>query len=425
MNNIKEEFTNKITVIDSIMGSGKSTYLINYMNTHTEDLFCYITPYRDEIQRVMDCCSMRYFETPGNYDKKEKEYITKYQDIINILDDGINVASTHALFKTFNEDVINSLKKNKYTLILDEVVDVVEKINISKDDVQLLLNDKVISVDENDRLIWINEEYEGEFSKHKDKIKHGEVYLYGESVILWTFPTKIFEYFDRVIISTYLFRGQLMCYYFQINGIEYDYKSVELESKEERKYKLCKYRSNEDLSYLKELINLYEGKLNDIGSKTRRMKGYPLTKTWYDNATKEQLKKIKDNTYNYFRHVCNKKYDEVIWTTFKDRYDEEESNKTKIIPRGFKHSFVSHNLRATNEYKNRNAVAYLINRRSEPLTIKFLSSKGAIINEDVFSLSELIQFIWRSAIRDNKPIDLYIPSERMRKIFISWLDGKI
>lgn len=422
---MKEEFTNKITVIDSIMGSGKSTYLINYMNTHTEDLFCYITPYRDEIKRVMDNCSMRYFETPGNYDKKEKEYITKYQDIINILDDGINVASTHALFKTFNEEVINSLKKNKYTLILDEVVDVVEKINISKDDVQLLLNDKVISVDENDRLIWINEEYEGEFSKHKDKIKHGEVYLYGESVILWTFPTKIFEYFDKVIISTYLFRGQLMCYYFQINGIEYDYKSVELESKEERKYKLCKYRSNEDLSYLKELINLYEGKLNDIGSKTRRMKGYPLTKTWYDNATKEQLKKIKDNTYNYFRHVCNKKYDEVIWTTFKDRYDEEESNKTKITPRGFKHSFVSHNLRATNEYKDRNTVAYLINRRSEPLTIKFLSSKGAIINEDVFSLSELIQFIWRSAIRDNKPIDLYIPSERMRKIFVSWLDGKI
>jgi len=422
---MKEEFINKITVIDSIMGSGKSTYLIDHMNTHTEDLFCYITPYRDEIKRVMDNCSMRYFDTPGNYDKKEKEYITKYQDIINILDDGINVASTHALFKTFNEDVINSLKNNKYTLILDEVVDVVEKINISKDDVQLLLNDKVISVDSNNRLIWINEEYEGEFSKHKDKIKHGEVYLYGESVILWTFPTKIFEYFDKVIISTYLFRGQLMCYYFQINGIEYDYKSVELESKEDRKYKLCRYRSNEDLSYLKELINLYDGKLNDIGSKTRRMKGYPLTKTWYDNATKEQLKKIKDNTYNYFRHVCNKKCDDVIWTTFKDRYDEEESNKTKIIPKGFKSSFVSHNLRATNDYKNRNTVAYLINRRSEPLTIKFLSSKGAIINEDVFSLSELIQFIWRSAIRDNKPIDLYIPSERMRKIFVNWLNGKI
>ncbi|WP_312286799.1 hypothetical protein [Terrisporobacter sp.] len=422
---MKEEFTNKITVIDSIMGSGKSTYLIDYMNIHTEDLFCYITPYRDEIERVMDNCSMRYFDTPGNYDKKEKEYITKYQDIINILDDGINVASTHALFKTFNEDVINSLKNNKYTLILDEVVDVVEKIKISKDDVQLLLNDKVLSVDENNRLIWINEEYEGEFSKHKDKIKHGEVYLYGESVILWTFPTKIFEYFDKVIISTYLFRGQLMCYYFQINGIEYDYKSVELASKEERKYKLCRYRSNEDLSNIKELINLYDGKLNDIGSKTRRMKGYPLTKTWYDNATKEQLKKIKDNTYNYFRHVCNKKFNEVIWTTFKDRYDEEESNKIKITPRGFKNSFVSHNLRATNEYKNRDTVAYLINRRSEPLTIKFLSSRGANINEDVFSLSELIQFIWRSAIRDNKPIDLYIPSERMRKIFISWLNGEI
>ena len=34
-------------------------------------------------------------------------------------------------------------------------------------------------------------------------------------------------------------------------------------------------------------------------------------------------------------------------------------------------------------------------------------------------------FIFRSAIRDNKPINLYIPSERMRNIFKAWLNNEI
>ena len=52
----------KITVIDSIMGSGKSSYLIDYMNSHTEELFCYITPYKQEIERVMDDQHMHYLK---------------------------------------------------------------------------------------------------------------------------------------------------------------------------------------------------------------------------------------------------------------------------------------------------------------------------------------------------------------------------
>ena len=221
-----------------------------------------------------------------------------------------------------------------------------------------------------------------------------------------------------------------MCYYFQINNIEYEYKSVEFDcikgfgNLAQRKYKLVDYKEKEDLSHIKKLVNLYEGKLNDIGSKRRNMKGYPLTKTWYDKATKEQLKKLKDNTCNYFRHICNKKSNEVIWTTFKDRVDKD-SKKNKVIPRSYRTAFISCNLRATNQYKDRDTVAYLINKHSDPIIIKFLNSKGATINEDIYSLSELIQFVWRSAIRDNKPINLYIPSERMRNIFKAWLNNEI
>ena len=49
----------KVTVIDSIMGSGKTTSLINMMNENTEEKFIYITPYRDEIDRVIANCRNR------------------------------------------------------------------------------------------------------------------------------------------------------------------------------------------------------------------------------------------------------------------------------------------------------------------------------------------------------------------------------
>jgi len=39
-------------------------------------------------------------------------------------------------------------------------------------------------------------------------------------------------------------------------------------------------------------------------------------------------------------------------------------------------------------------------------------------------LSELIQWVWRSAIRDGNSINIYIPSSRMRNLFIEWLNNE-
>ena len=41
---------------------------------------------------------------------------------------------------------------------------------------------------------------------------------------------------------------------------------------------------------------------------------------------------------------------------------------------------------------------------------------GMDINEDIYALSEFMQWVFRSAIRDNKPIHIFLPSERMRNL---------
>ena len=415
----------KVTVIDSIMGSGKTTSLINMMNENTEEKFIYITPYRDEIDRVISNCPNRYFETPKNFDKMNLKTCTKYEDLIKIIEQDINVVSTHALFQTFDENIIKVLKEHKYTLVLDEVAQVVEEINISSDDIRMLINDGVIAVNENKRIIWLNDDYDGEFIKYKESFKNGEVYLYGGSVIIWCFPCEIFDCFDKVIISTYLFKGQLQCYYFQVNNIEFEYKSAvkSINNKGEYEFNIVDYTEEYDYKSLSGLINIYEGKLNSIGEdKDGRKK--PLSSTWYKEATGEKFKLVQNNTYNYFRHVCNKKSNEVLWTVFKFRAETPETKNnrmTKIKPNGYNKSFESCNCRATNNYRDRDTVAYLINRYNSPVIINFFKDRGAEIDEDAFALSEMLQFIWRTAIRDGKPINVYIPSKRMRTLLKGWL----
>ena len=42
-----------VTVVDCICGSGKTSWAIDYMNTNTNKKFIYITPYLDEVERVL------------------------------------------------------------------------------------------------------------------------------------------------------------------------------------------------------------------------------------------------------------------------------------------------------------------------------------------------------------------------------------
>ena len=54
-----------IKVVDSIMGSGKTTCLINMMNEHPEQRYLYVTPYLAEVDRITSACSNLHFCQPS------------------------------------------------------------------------------------------------------------------------------------------------------------------------------------------------------------------------------------------------------------------------------------------------------------------------------------------------------------------------
>jgi hypothetical protein len=199
-----------------------------------------------------------------------------------------------------------------------------------------------------------------------------------------------------------------MKYYFDMNNVKYDKLTIE-------ENKIIPYSDKKpyDKHKLKQLINIYNGNLNNIGDKDTA-----LSMNWFKNYPDLRIK-LKNNILNYFANILKAKSNTIIWTTFK-------SSQKHLNGKGYTRRFISCNTRATNEYKDCTNLAYCCNRFMSPDYTDYFYQHGVLVNEDLFALSELLQWIWRSAIREDKPINIYIPSSRMRSLLIDWLnDGNI
>ncbi|WP_328101075.1 hypothetical protein [Priestia flexa] len=62
----------------------------------------------------------------------------------------------------------------------------------------------------------------------------------------------------------------------------------------------------------------------------------------------------------------------------------------------------------------------------KPFEKQFFEDAGVKVNEDLLAVSDLLQWIWRSAIRKSEaePINIYIPSLRMRTLLYQWLNNE-
>lgn len=64
----------------------------------------------------------------------------------------------------------------------------------------------------------------------------------------------------------------------------------------------------------------------------------------------------------------------------------------------------------------------MVGRYANPFTKRFFEKMGFNIDQNKIALSEMLQWIWRSRIRDNKEIVVYIPSKRMRNLLKGWIE---
>lgn len=395
-----------VHVVDAIMGSGKTSAMINYMKEN-EGPFLFITPYLDEVKRIVNECSEKDFKEPKTINGRKTKGLKK------LLNAGCNIASTHELFKRFDRNTIEIIKSHNYTLVLDEVASVIKRHELSKIDFDVLVDD-FVDIDENGVMKWRKNigNYNGKFFEEKNLCDLNSLVYYGGSVALWLFPIEAFTAFKNVFILTYMFESQLQSYYYKYYGINFDYVYVEGDSPENYRITTYKDKSKKVSCDYKSLIHILDNeRMNSIGDGK-----HDLSKMWYyRNCKTQNMKQLKNNLINYFRQIRRTKSSDCIWTTFVEY-------KNLLSSKGFTKGFVALNMRATNEYRNRTSIAYVVNRFINPGIKNFFTQNGVEVDEDGYALSEMLQFIWRSAIRDGNEIWIYIPSIRMRNLLTTWMD---
>ena len=198
-------------------------------------------------------------------------------------------------------------------------------------------------------------------------------------------------------------------------NINYKYYSIGLfDEDDDSSYYLCDYNTDYNMEDIKNKINiLVDDKLNSIGDDN-----YSLSSSWFDKPkNKPLIEKMRKNLENYFGHKIKGKGKDNMWTTFKNK-------SSKLQGRGYTKGFVPLNSRATNSYMNKCNLAYVANRFINPIMKGFFTERNVRVNENMFALSEMLQWIWRSRIRQGESINIYVPSKRMRRLLLDWLNGK-
>lgn len=440
----------KITVIDAPCGSGKTEYIIRYINQHPEKSFQYISPLKEMYDRITGKGEYegRGVRVPFSIPSNQNESGTKLRGIKELYTAGENILSTHQLFTMLDDEAIELAKARDMTLIIDEALDTVSVIKVGKDgeknedevfekmdnkitagDIQHLIRAKSIRINKEryGAIEWIEAD-RGDF-RYADierLARNGALSFVDDQFLIWHFPIKALEAFSEIIILTYRFEHSIMRCYLDFNNKQYEHKTIVW---------------RDDAPTLTDFDNSIMGgaqwrefvdispytKLNAVGIKTSKMKNYPMSYTWYTN-NKQNLKVLKDNATNYCRHIRKAPPESVMWTTYKPF-------KKKVQPQGYsklgkRETFVACSCKATEAYKDRYNLLYLIDRHINPGLKHFFAQKDIHINENEWALSELIQWMFRSRIRDSRADDrsihIYIPSRRMRDLLKMWLrDGAV
>lgn len=403
-----------IKVCDAIMGTGKSSAAIRYMNEHPNDKFIYITPYLTETERIRKECKSLHFMEPSD---KLREYgFKKSNHTMALIEEGRNISTTHQAFKGYTQQTLDNIKNQGYTLIIDENVEILETFEYHPTDLQLAIDAGYIK-EENGIYTLIKDGYDGtalremmyllrsrELIKVTDRDK--------DPLFFWALPPNLLTSFKDVFILTYLFKGQSLKYFMEIYDIPYDF--IGIKRTEDGGYIFGDYPGYTP-EYVYELKNklhiLNNSKLNSVGDDY-----YALSKSWYERNSKE-VEKLKRNINNYYNNIwrdipANKR----MWGSYKG-----EMNKVK--GKGYTKAFVTFNAKATNQYKNKDCLVYVANLFMNVNEKKFYYKHGVSVDENIYALSIMVQWIWRSAIRDGNEINLYIPSSRMRKLLFDWIDS--
>ena len=386
-------------IIDSIMGSGKTTWAIRYMNHSPQRRFIFATPFLKEDKRIREGCpSLSFVEPDGTY--------SKLSDLRHLVAEGKNIATTHALLSQWIPTAKDAdrLRKWNYTLILDEALEVIQPVQkLNRDDMDILRTELIEIENATGKVGWIAETCPQRYRDIEKLAKAGR----RDSQLLDLMPIDILKAMPNLIVMTFLFEASHMCYYMRIHDMNWKKAYIH-----DGRLRMGEADLTQKKREIEALLSVYDGKYNRCGEERRTLSA----SFWSSTQNAGERHQVLNHIRSFFLTHCHAKVDQCIWATFKDKSGGESN-----VVNGFKKAFVPFNSKATNAYGNRTCLAYAVNVYDNPMVLAWFYDHGEKPDGNLFALSAMIQWIWRSAIRNGQAVRLYLPSLRMRTILHTWL----
>lgn len=434
----------KINVVSAIMGAGKSSAIIQRINenppTHRRPVLI-VLPYLKEVQRfIKEVTSVNLIEPDITKTTDPKTSKNKSEDLESMLEAGDSIVATHALFELMTPKAKRLIAE--YEIILDEVVGCIKPMNdIKPTTIIEMLRLKLILVDHKTKQISRNwaeapEGYDSstEHNRVLQRCKIGTLYILGDNkMFVRELPADLFTIAKKYTILTFQFDHSELKYFFDIKGIKWAY-DTELVGRE--------WQANIQVG-MKDLITYVDHPTKTAPATKKLLSGNTLmTKTWHEKLKPKVAvaTKIRNFYSNSLKGSWNVKPEELLYTGPKDWCSEDGKSKAHLKLKSYRtftdadgnkqNCWVAFNTKGTNDFANRNFILFNYKLCPVPTVIRYFQQqterKGLEFDtkayQDAYALNHMIQFIWRSAIRNKKPIRLHIANPVMKLLFQEWVD---
>jgi hypothetical protein len=400
--------TKIVELLDSLPGTGKTYAILKYMASDQTQPWLYISPMLEEVEdRVLNQALEHGLQLYAPY---SDDLYTKTETCLTMLEQGKNICCTHNLMYRFGKKHIQAIKDQGYRVVSDEELTLIQGYSIKKEDMEFLLSTKSIEVQDDGRVVFLQEDMSLD-------ARYGDIKAYADLGMLYAakrnnrmmviqLSPKIIEASERFILLTYNYKGSIMQVFLDIHGFTYqDILGITL------------YRTNEQVK--KELLERVE--IIESPSLRKIQGKYSLSKSWWVNSTEEQRKEISKAMESILKTQKVSQKD-IFYTLPKD-YVKKKGFQTKQLGTELTDSFIPCNSRSTNKYKEKTLALQAYNLFPNQAVKVFIQERNLICDDEIFALNMFLQWLFRGCIRknDGSVLKVAIFSKRMNTLFKEWL----
>lgn len=389
------------------------------------------------------------------------------------------IAITHTSYFSLSEETLMLIQMRNYHVIIDEVPNVFEVVKLKPElgilEFNTLVEKGVIFKGKDGEVSWILPDKNDlpRYDDLKKALLQSKCRYHKSSrkvvVMIKETPKRFFEIGITTTLMTFLFDGSFCKTYFDIRGLKYIVKDLTI----------SQYGFNDRIRDYDWCVNLYlpKGKLEPMFKEDTA-----FTSTWYKSKVKgigissedleemveidpgkldsKKMKQIPElialsrRVNSFFKSAkvkANPKFVKVVegnikdfshWPSLVAEFKSEikvescllnerlwstyKPYRRLLIPRSAAFNedrFLSFNAKATNSYNHVKMMAYLVNIHPNGDIASYIRGQGGKVDSDRYALSEMMQWIFRSRLREGKKVTLFIASSRMRRLLENWLSS--